>query len=543
MGNIRMSESELLIGFEEALEKDYIFVCYQPKINHTTGRMIGAEALMRWKDPENGMQYPSDFIPVLEKNTLIPKADLHVFEDVCKFQRKCLDENIPAVPISFNMSRYDIFHSDYVGKIEKIRQQYQIPVKLLHIEITESSAIGGSELVSKVLNHLHVLGYVVEMDDFGSGYSSLNVLKDLDVDVIKLDMRFLSGGIGGRGGMIISSVIQMSKWLDTPVIAEGVETAEQADFMKSIGCTYIQGYLYSKPLPEQEFIEKLRQIQHEPVSKAINLIESMDAGRFWNPQSLETLIFNHYVGGAAIFTYQDGKLTILRVNQKYQTELGMNLCEKEILKADPWDCFDEHNKAVYEKTIKKAIQSHDEESCETWRTVCSKICGEDRICIRTDLRLIGRAGEEYIFYAMVRNITSEKKRYAELAESERRFRFASEQVNIYAWEYEFSSRIMHPCFRCMRDLNVPPVVENYPEPLFDSGLFPMDYYDSYHEMLRKIETGEVDSIEAVIPLSVARIPFHVRYTLERDEHGKPLKAYGSAAMVVDTPEHSENQEK
>ncbi|MBR1529608.1 MAG: EAL domain-containing protein [Oscillospiraceae bacterium] len=543
MGNIRMSESELLIGFEEALEKDYIFVCYQPKINHTTGRMIGAEALMRWKDPENGMQYPSDFIPVLEKNTLIPKADLHVFEDVCKFQRKCLDENIPAVPISFNMSRYDIFHSDYVGKIEKIRQQYQIPVKLLHIEITESSAIGGSELVSKVLNHLHVLGYVVEMDDFGSGYSSLNVLKDLDVDVIKLDMRFLSGGIGGRGGMIISSVIQMSKWLDTPVIAEGVETAEQADFMKSIGCTYIQGYLYSKPLPEQEFIEKLRQIQHEPVSKAINLIESMDAGRFWNPQSLETLIFNHYVGGAAIFTYQDGKLTILRVNQKYQTELGMNLCEKEILKADPWDGFDEHNKAVYEKTIKKAIQSHDEESCETWRTVCSKICGEDRICIRTDLRLIGRAGEEYIFYAMVRNITSEKKRYAELAESERRFRFASEQVNIYAWEYEFSSRIMHPCFRCMRDLNVPPVVENYPEPLFDSGLFPMDYYDSYHEMLRKIETGEVDSIEAVIPLSVARIPFHVRYTLERDENGKPLKAYGSAAMVVDTPEHSENQEK
>ena len=543
MGNIRMSESELLIGFEEALEKDYIFVCYQPKINHTTGRMIGAEALMRWKDPENGMQYPSDFIPVLEKNTLIPKADLHVFEDVCKFQRKCLDENIPAVPISFNMSRYDIFHSDYVGKIEKIRQQYQIPVKLLHIEITESSAIGGSELVSKVLNHLHVLGYVVEMDDFGSGYSSLNVLKDLDVDVIKLDMRFLSGGIGGRGGMIISSVIQMSKWLDTPVIAEGVETAEQADFMKSIGCTYIQGYLYSKPIPEQEFIEKLRQIQHEPVSKAINLIESMDAGRFWNPQSLETLIFNHYVGGAAIFTYKDGKLTILRVNQKYQTELGMNLCEKEILKADPWDGFDEHNKAVYEKTIKKAIQSHDEESCETWRTVCSKICGEDRICIRTDLRLIGRAGEEYIFYAMVRNITSEKKRYAELAESERRFRFASEQVNIYAWEYEFSSRIMHPCFRCMRDLNVPPVVENYPEPLFDSGLFPMDYYDSYHEMLRKIETGEVDSIEAVIPLSVARIPFHVRYTLERDENGKPLKAYGSAAMVVDTPEHSENQEK
>ncbi len=536
MNQIRMSEQDLLVSFETALEQDYIFVCYQPKINHATGRMIGAEALMRWKDPVNGMQYPSDFIPVLEKNTLIPKADLHVFEDVCKFQKKCLDENIPTVPISFNMSRYDIFHSDYVGKIEQIRQKYRVPVNLLHVEITESSAIGGSELVSRVLNHLHVLGYTVEMDDFGSGYSSLNVLKDLEVDVIKLDMRFLSGGIGGRSGMIISSVIQMSKWLDTPVIAEGVETEEQADFMKSIGCSYIQGYLYSKPLPEQEFIEKLKHTQHEPVARTINLIESMDAGRFWNPQSLETLIFNHYVGGAAIFTYQDGILNLLRVNQKYQTELGMHMCEKEVLTSDPWESFDENNKKIYQKTIQKAIQTREEESCETWRTVCSKICGEDRICIRTDMRMIGRAGEEYIFYAMVRNITAEKKRFDELAESERRFRFASEQVNVYAWEYEFSTRQMRPCFRCIRDLNVPVLVENYPEPLFDSGLFPMDYYDMYHEMLRKIETGEVDEIEEIIPLSIARIPFHVRYTLERDENGKPLKAYGSAAMVVDNSE-------
>lgn len=528
----RMSEQELLAAFDEALRDNHIFVVFQPKMNHTTGRMIGAEALMRWKHPEHGLQYPSDFIPLLESHDLIRFADLHVFEDVCRFQRKCLDEGIPAVPISFNMSRYDIYHTDYVSQIEAVRQKYDIPVNLLHVEITESSAIGGMELVSDVLMQLHELGYVVEMDDFGSGYSSLNVLKDLEVDVIKLDMRFLSGSIGGRGGTIISAIIQMTKWLGTPVVAEGVETIEQADYMKSIGCPYIQGYLYSKPVTADEFIEKLRRINHEPVSKVLDLLVSMDAGKFWDPSSLETLIFNHYVGGAAIFTYQDGKLEVLRVNQKYAKEIAMHMTEDEILRSDPWEVFDEANHQVYENTLRLAMQSGDEETCDTWRIICSKTCGSDKICVRSFIRMIGRAGTQTIFYAMVQNVTAEKKRYDLLYESERRFRFASEQINVYAWEYEFSSKQMRPCFRCMRDLGLPPLLENYPDSAIDMGIFPQDYADQYRDWIRRLEAGE-EYIEGIIPLTVGRIPFHVRYTLERDENGKPLKAYGSAALVVD----------
>ncbi len=531
----RMNEQELLLSFKEAMTEPHIFVCYQPKMNYATGRMIGAEALMRWKHPEYGMQYPSDFIPVLEKNGLLPDADLAVFELVCRFQRKCLDENIPIVPISFNMSRYDILQHNYVGKIEQIRQKYQIPVRFLHAEITESSAIGGAELVVDVLRQLHCLGYTVEMDDFGSGYSSLNILKDLEVDVIKLDMRFLSSGKSGRGGAILSSVVQMSKWLDTPVIAEGVETIEQADYMKSIGCSYIQGYLFSKPITEDEFIEKLKLVDHEPVQPAINLIETMDAGKFWNPQSLETLIFNHYVGGAAIFSYQDGKLNVLRVNEKYMKELGMNMCEKDILNSEPWETMDEHNREIYEKTLKKAIQSQDEEMCETWRDICSKICGEDKICIRSYIRMIGRAGEQYLFYAMVQNITAEKKRYELLFDSERKFRFAAEHANIYAWEYTVATKQMRPCYRCMRDLGLPPVVENYPEPVIENGIFPQDYADMYRDWHRQIAEG-VEHLEAIIPLTVGRVPFHVRYTTEFDENGKPLKAYASATLVVDGEE-------
>lgn len=538
----RMTEAEILAGFDEALAGGQFFVLYQPKMNHVTGRMIGAEALMRWKHPEYGMQFPMDFIPVFENNDLIYRADLYVFEIVCKFQRKCLDNGISAVPVSINLSRYDIYKKNYVDMIEEIRQRYDIPVKLLHIEITETSAIGGMELVSGVLEKLHALGYIVEMDDFGSGYSSLNVLKDLPVDIIKLDMRFFSDKVGGRGGTIINAVVQMTKWLNTPVVAEGVETLEQADYMKSIGCSYIQGYLYSKPVTEEEFIQKLGKLEHEPVAAAMTLLDNIDASRFWDPYSQETLIFNNFVGGAVIFLYYRGNIEILRVNQKYIKELGMNMTEKEVLNSQPWDSCDEKNKKIYEDTILRAIASGDEESCDTWRTVCSKICGEDKICIRSFMRLIGKADDRYLLYVMIQNVTAEKRRYAELKESEMRLRAGFEHANVYAWEYIIATKQMRPCFRCMRDLGFPPVLENYPEPAIEAGVFPPEYADMYRDWHKQIEQG-VEHLEAIIPLTVGRIPFHVRYTTEFDENGKPLKAYGSATLVVDVPENKEDEEK
>lgn len=527
----RMTEQELLDSFETALTDDHIFVCYQAKVNHTTGRMIGAEALMRWRDPVYGLQYPSDFIPVLEKNDLIDRADLHVFDCVCRFQRQCLDSKITPVPISFNVSRYDIWHNSYVDDLERIRQKYDIPVSLLHVEITETSAIGGMELVSQVLDKLHRLGYIVEMDDFGSGYSSLNVLKDLEVDAIKLDMRFLSGDVGGRGGTIISAMVQMTKWLNTPMIAEGVETVEQADYMKSIGCYYVQGYLYSKPVTGDEFLQMLQKNHHEPIKPAINLITTMNAGNFWDPNSMETLIFNHYVGAAAFFSYQDGKAEMLRVNKKYLEEIGMNLTEQEMLDTDPFCGFDLSEKKRYEKALERAIRTDDEVTCETWRMVCSEMCGADKICIRSFIRKVGQAGEQYLFYVRIQNVTAEKKQYLLLHDSEQRFRYASEHANVYAWEYFFETKQMHPCFRCMRDLGLPAVLENYPDSAIEMGVFPPEYAALYRDWLHQLENGR-ESIEGVIPLTVGRVPFHVRYTTVFDENGKPLKAFGSATLVV-----------
>ena len=525
----QMTEEEIIASFDKAIEENQIYLVYQPQYNHSTGRPVGAEGLMRWRHPEFGDQYPSDFIPVMEKHGLIHRADLHAFELICQFQSSCPSYSLP---ISFNVSRHDLFGHDYVNELETIRKKYGVPVQYLRAEITESSAIGGFDLIYNAVEQFHEKGYLVEMDDFGSGYSSLSILKNLPVDILKLDLRFLSGGeLGGRGGIIINAVIQMAKWLKMPTIAEGVETLEQADFLKSIGCNYIQGYLYARPMNKEDLMLLLMDMEFEPVKPSM-LLKAINAERFWDPDSLETLIFNSYVGAAAILNYEDGEAEVFRVNPKYIKEIGMNMTEQEILARDPWDYFTPESKAIYEDTIRKACDSGEEETCETWRVFTSKSCGEDRVCIRSDLRVIGRSGNQRIIYVMVRNITAEKAAYTRMTEDQRQFSFVGDQADIYAWVYTIDTKEMRPCPRCMRNLGLPEVVKNYPEPVIESGLFPADYADLYREWHQQLEDG-VGKLEGIIPLTADRIPFHVRYTTEYDENGRPLRAYGSAIRVVD----------
>ena len=259
---------------------------------------------------------------------------------------------------------------------------------------------------------------------------------------------------------------------------------------------------------------------------------SVDAIKFWTPDSYETLIFSQYVGPAAVFSYEKGNVEILRVNPKYVKEMGMGLTVDDYLRSHPWDNFSWDSRRIYEDTILRAIATGKEQTCETWRRFYSDCCGNESICIRSHVQVIGQSDDQTIFYARVQNITSEKKRYDELSASERRFRHASEQANVYAWEYDIARKEMRPCFRCMRDLGLPPLVTNYPEPAIDAGIFPQDYADMYREWHRQLAEG-VGTLEAIIPLTVGRVPFHVRYTTEFDENGKPVKAYGSATLVVD----------
>ncbi len=530
--NDMLGEQEIVGMMAAALADNQFVVYYQPQYNHTTGMIIGAEALARWNHPEKGLISPGVFIPIFERNGFITNLDLYIFESVCKFIRKCIDNKYVLIPISTNFSRYDIFYPDFVEKLEEIRKKYDVPVKYLRVEITETSILGGSIRTNEVIAKLHKCGYVVEMDDFGSGYSSLNVLKDIELDIIKLDMRFLSAEQeNNKGGTIISSIVRMAKWLSMPVIAEGVETVQQADFLRSIGCDYIQGFLYSKPLPEEKYVGLISSGFVGAAIPQMKLIDNLDANNFWNPYSLETLIYSNYVGGAAIFDYHNGKVEILRVNQKYLSEICMNLSEKDLIESDPLAVFDEENKKIYLDMLEKAAETGEEQECETWRTLSSECCGDEVVCIRSNVRMIGKSENSTMFYAMIRNITAEKHYYDSILNSERLFKAASEQVNIYYWDYNFATKDMHPCFRCMRDLGLPPLVTNYPHPLIEQDIFPPEYADIFAGWCDEIHNG-VKEVGSVVPLTSNRIPFHIRVTAEFDDVGNPVKAYCSAALVV-----------
>lgn len=258
--NSMLTEQIIVTDMTKALNNEQFIAYLQPQYNHSTGRMSGAEALARWKHPKTGMISPGDFVPIFERNGFITKLDFYIFEQVCRFVKQGLDEGLEMVPISSNFSKNDIFQGDFAESLEKIRKKYDVPVHYLRVEITETAIGGNSDDTNNIISELHNYGYIVEMDDFGSGYSSLNVLKDINFDIIKLDMRFLSQqSETKREKTILKSVVKMAKKLRIPVIAEGVEKKSQADYLEGIGCHYIQGFLYSRPIPQEEFRQLLEE--------------------------------------------------------------------------------------------------------------------------------------------------------------------------------------------------------------------------------------------------------------------------------------------
>ena len=235
------------------------FVMYlQPKFSISTKRIIGAEALARWIHPEKGMISPADFVPVFEENGFILKLDQIIWESACRKIREWIDKGIEPVPISVNISREYIHTFDVVGEMLHLVNKYDIPIKLLELEITETT---DSEGVSDVVQKMKDAGFTMLMDDFGSGYSSLNMLQKTQFDVLKIDRGFLSEFMeSSRGRKIISPTISMSRDIGLDIIAEGVETPEQASFLSDCGCDSAQGFYYSKPITQEEFDKMLVEV-------------------------------------------------------------------------------------------------------------------------------------------------------------------------------------------------------------------------------------------------------------------------------------------
>lgn len=236
---------------EKALENHEFVMYLQPKFDMDTEKIVGAEALVRWIKPGEGIIPPMEFIPVFEKNGFVTRLDMYICEEACKVIRYWLDNGIQPVPISVNMSRANMKSDEYLKRLETLVYGYDIPKELLEIEITET--VEGEDVEEAIIG-LKKHGYKLLMDDFGSGYSSLNTLKDTQFDIIKIDREFLQDFVGSdRGKVIVEHTIQMTKSIGLDIVAEGVENLEQARFLVESGCRVAQGFYYAKPMPVEEF--------------------------------------------------------------------------------------------------------------------------------------------------------------------------------------------------------------------------------------------------------------------------------------------------
>lgn len=225
-----------------------------------SGTLCGLEALARWEDPEKGFISTGIFIPALEDSRQISKLDMYMIEHVCQNYRERVNRGEPVVPVSFNLSRIDFFTCEVLEELNRITDKYCVPHYMLNVEITESVFVHDFRKISEEIDNFHKAGFQVWMDDFGSGYSSLNVLKDYSFDELKIDMEFLAH-FTEKAKSVIESTVRMAKKIGVQTLAEGVETKEQLNFLKSIGCEKIQGYYFGKPMPYDNVVERIKE-QH-----------------------------------------------------------------------------------------------------------------------------------------------------------------------------------------------------------------------------------------------------------------------------------------
>ncbi len=399
-----MEERKLTSEMDQALAEGQFQPWYQPQVNFMTGKICSAEALVRWIHPERGMVRPDQFIPLFEKNGFITKLDHYIWEQVCIFQRDWIDSGHTAYPISINISRRDIFTDDLIGTITALTDKYKLDPSLLHLEITESVYMASPEKMNVIVDALQKKGFSIEMDDFGSGYSSLNTLKDMKVNKIKLDMKFLQHTENSdRSGRIISAMIRMADWLDVGTIAEGVETLDQADFLKSMGCFQLQGFYFYKPMPADEFRKLLE--HPEIAGEGWNVKRKRAEGvlDFMDSSAQSTLVFNSFTGSAVIGDYRDGVLEVLRINDHLMKDVGPILQKNSKLRKNILELFEPDQKQILIEAMDRAVQTGEEITCLLYYK--SPGNSQKKNWINVKMRVISSRGNSAVLYFSLQDIT------------------------------------------------------------------------------------------------------------------------------------------
>ena len=321
------NESRILSEFRSALKNHEITFYLQPQCRISSKKIVGAEALARWIKADGTYVSPIEYIPVLEKYGFIPDLDQYIWEEVCKWIKGRIDNHLPLVSISVNVSRVDLFAIDVVNILLELTAKYNIPHNLLKVEITESAYAENTEILDGLVSSLRKEGFIILMDDFGSGYSSLNMLSNITIDAIKLDATFLhfeSDIANEKGIHILESVVNMAKIIAVPIIVEGVETKEQCDFLESMGCRYIQGYFFYKPMPIKDF-EKIIANEEMIDSRGfvVKLNEQLRIREFLDHNIYSDSMLNNIIGPVAFYSWHGDTTDIVRFNEQFYKAVGV----------------------------------------------------------------------------------------------------------------------------------------------------------------------------------------------------------------------------
>lgn len=409
-----VQEQELMAEIKVALQYDQFECFVQPQFDQIRKKIVSGEVLVRWNHPTRGFVSPAKFIPILEKTELVTAVDQVVWEKTCQLQHKRLAAGKTVVPLAINISRRDFYNQHLCDILIGLVEKYELTPDLIDLEVTESAYIENGDTIIDIIKKLRNYGFHVKMDDFGSGYSSLNTLKNVPVDMLKLDLQFLTDEqddeINARGGVIVDSILRMAHWLNLPVIAEGVETERQAEFLKTIDCALVQGFLFSKPLPAAEF-ESLLDEEPQDIDGVANVFEinnQFDEQAFWDPESQQNLIFNTFVGAAGIFEYYNNKISVMRLNDKFYDEIEMPYKSLDRKNFDLIRAVIPEDRPLFLNTVALASDSTDEFSLELrWRNFGRDI-SLNPLYLKVRMRRIARTDTRVVFYVTVDNITRRK---------------------------------------------------------------------------------------------------------------------------------------
>lgn len=416
-------EQQIVNHMRHALDEEEFVLYLQPKYSLQDNRICGAEVLVRWAKPEGGMISPGEFIPIFERNGFITKLDYYVWEKTCKLLAGWIAEGKKPSPVSVNISRVSLYNPRLVEAICGLTDRYHIPRELLELELTESAYTTNPKAIKETMERLQKEGFSILMDDFGSGYSSLNVLKDIAVDVLKIDMKFLSDtDQEGRSQNILASVVRMAKWLNLPVIAEGVERREQVDFLHSVGCEYVQGFYFARPMPVSDYEKLVSEKKDELQEK----YQKDEIGRdmLWNATSQMGSVFSGMMEPAVIYEYEkeQNRIDTLRVNNAYYDMFGYEdinssgglVMEKQL--------SDESRKILL-GTFEDIAKSKETAACEFLRTSKS---GRS-IWVHRKLKYVTSVGEKHIIVGTLTDITEQRMMDQEL-QKYRQVLLAAEQT-------------------------------------------------------------------------------------------------------------------